>query len=93
MNNLLIPTRVIGVFSVLALFAHSTAAAERPVFPISVPQECVGLAHREGVPVMLQNRHEARSAQTKLARLDESDPAVRECRQAVRRAKQAAGIN
>ena len=85
--------RPMGVIGLLFLFLYSATAEEKVVFPISVPQECVALARREGVPVTIQNRHEARTAQTKLARLDDADPIVRECKHAVRRAKQAAGLN
>ena len=37
-------------------------------FPIWVFQECVELAQREGVPVVIENRYQATKARLKLAR-------------------------
>ena len=68
-------------------FALSTPAAAQVVYPVSVPQECVELAYREGVPVMIENRYQAAKAKLKLYRLSNRDPLVRECRQAVERQK------
>ena len=55
------------------------------MFPVSIPQECVELAQREGVPVVMENRYQATKAKLKLARLSGRDPLVRECRSAVQR--------
>lgn len=60
-------------------------AAAESIFPISVPQECVELANREGVPTVIENRYQAAKAKLKLYRLSTRDPMVRECRQAVDR--------
>ena len=68
-------------------FALSTPAAAQVVYPVSIPQECVELANREGVPVMIENRYQAAKAKLKLYRLSNRDPLVRECRQAVERQK------
>lgn len=74
----------------LALFlASSAASAATASFPIYVPQECVVLAQREGVPIVIENRVQAAKAKFKLYRLKASDPLVRECRDAVRRAQTA----
>ena len=51
--------------------------------------ECFELAQREGVPTVLQNRYQATKAKVKLASLSNSDPLVRDCRAAVKRAQQA----
>lgn len=66
------------------------AMAEAVTFPVSVPQECVELALREGVPVVIQNKFQATRARLKLASLRNSDPLVRECRAAVASATRAA---
>ena len=59
-------------------------------FPVTVPQECVELAQREGVSVVINSKYEATKAKLKLARLRDSDPMVHECRAAVERARRAA---
>jgi hypothetical protein len=66
-------------------FAFTTLAAAEGMFPVSVPQECVELANREGVPTLIENRYQAAKAKLKLYRLSTRDPMVRECRQAVDR--------
>jgi hypothetical protein len=74
----------------LSLVASAPAMAEVAVmFPISIPQECVELAQREGVPIVIENRYQATKAKIKLARMSGRDPLVRECRAAVKRAQQA----
>lgn len=76
--------------SLLALtvgFVSSAALAQESfVYPVSIPQECVQLAQREGVPVIIKNERQAKHARTKLSQLNDNDPSVRECRQAVRKA-------
>jgi hypothetical protein len=74
----------------LSLVASAPAMADAAVmFPISIPQECVELAQREGVPIVIENRYQATKAKIKLARMSGRDPLVRECRAAVKRAQQA----
>jgi hypothetical protein len=73
----------------LMLIATSPAVADETRFPISIPYECVELAHREGVPVVIENRYQATKAKLKLARMSNRDPLVRECRAAVERTKAA----
>jgi hypothetical protein len=73
----------------LVLFATPASAAEGIKYPVSIPQECFELAQREGVPTMIQNRYQALKARYKLARLNDKDPMVRDCRAAVSRARQA----
>ena len=58
-------------------------------FPVSIPQECVELAQREGVPIVITNRYQAAKARIKLSRLSDRDPMVSECRAAVERQKSA----
>jgi hypothetical protein len=70
-------------------FAFSTLASAEVAYPVSVPQECVELANREGVPTVIQNRYQAAKARLKLYRLSTRDPLVRECRQAVDRMRAA----
>ena len=68
-------------------FVLSTPAAAEVVFPVSIPHECVELANREGVPVVIQNKYQAAKAKLKLYRLSNRDPLVRDCKQAVDRQK------
>ena len=79
----------------LAVCMSSPVLAEATVtlFPISIPQECFELAQREGVPILIENKYQASKAKIKLARLNGSDPLVRECRGAVRRRQNAARTN
>jgi hypothetical protein len=82
----------ISVAAVVALtlaVANESAWAGSVSFPISVPQECVSLAQREGVPTVLQNRYQAAKARLRLARMSASDPMVQDCRAAVKRAEAA----
>ena len=72
----------------IAVVAAAPAMA-KVTFPVNVPQECVELAQREGVPVVITTRYEATKAKLKLARLRDRDPMVHECREAVERARQA----
>ena len=58
-------------------------------YPVSIPQECMELAQREGVPVLIESRYQAAKAQVKLARLPDRDPLVHQCRAAVARARSA----
>jgi hypothetical protein len=58
-------------------------------FPVSIPQECLELAQREHVPILITNRYQATKAKIKLYRLSDSDPMVLECKQAVGRLKAA----
>src|ERR1700749_812200 len=67
----------------------SIPAAAESIFPVSVPQECVELATREGVPTVIENRYQAIKARVKLYRLSTRAPMVRECRQAVERLRSA----
>lgn len=73
----------------LATMAGAPAMA-KVTFPVTVPQECVELAQREGVSVVINSKYEATKAKLKLARLRDRDPMVHECRAAVERARQAA---
>ena len=74
----------------LALLITTPVAAESVQFPITIPQECFELAHREGVPTVIENKMQAAKAKLKLAQMKNSDHLVRECRAAVHRARQAA---
>ena len=71
------------------IFVLSTPAMAEVVFPVSIPQECVELANREGVPTVIENKYQAAKAKLKLYRLSNRDPMVRDCRQAVDRMKAA----
>ena len=71
------------------MFVLSTPVMAEVVFPVSIPQECVELANREGVPTVIENRYQATKAKLKLYRLSNRDPLVRECKQAVERQKAA----
>jgi hypothetical protein len=68
------------------------AAAQQGIsYPISIPAECAQLAEREHVPPVIQNRYEAMRAKYKLARLNDAEPIVAQCKQAVARLRQQAG--
>src|SRR5450830_1754554 len=68
----------------LALIISAPAMAEVTLtFPVSIPQECVELAQREHVPILITDRYEATKAKIKLYRLSNSDPMVLGCKQAV----------
>jgi hypothetical protein len=69
--------------------ATTTPAFAEVNFPISIPQECFELAQREGVPTLIQNKYQATRAKVKLASMSGSDPLVRDCRAAVKRAQQS----
>ena len=77
-----------------AILIAMSAVSARPamaesIFPISIPGECVELAQREGVPVIINSKYEAAKAKVKLARLSSRDPLVAQCRAAVERARVA----
>jgi hypothetical protein len=80
-----------GGMLMLAFLCISSPALSKVTFPVPVPQECTELAQREGVPLMIESRYQAMKARYKLARLSDRDPLVRQCREAVARAKRAAG--
>ena len=61
-------------------------------FPVSIPLECVELAQREGVPIVIENKFQATKAKIKLARLSGRDPLVQECRAAVERQRAASQV-
>ena len=65
--------------------ASAATAAEAVTYPISIPQECVELAQREGQPLVIESRVQAVRARYKLARLSGKDPLVIQCRAAVER--------
>ena len=76
-------------FVALAAMVASPAMA-KVTFPVTIPTECVELAQREGVSVVINNKYEAAKAKLKLARLSGRDPMVHECREAVERARRTA---
>jgi hypothetical protein len=76
-----------SIAAAIALTVTTPAWAE-VTFPISIPQECLELAQREGVPTVIQNRYQATRAKVKLASMNGRDPLVRDCRAAVKRAQQ-----
>ncbi len=75
-----------AVIAISSLLIPLVTAPDAFAYPVSIPQECVQLARREGVPVILKNERQANHAREKLAELNDREPSVRECRQAVRRA-------
>ena len=72
------------------LISSPVLAGVSVTFPVSIPLECVELAQREGVPIVIENKYQATKAKIKLARLSGRDPLVRECREAVERQRAAA---
>ncbi len=78
------------LLTALSVFISSPVLAGVSVtFPVSIPLECVELAQREGVPIVIENKYQATKAKIKLARLSGRDPLVRECRAAVERQRAA----
>ena len=80
---------VFGAILIAMSAVSAGPAMAESIFPISIPGECVELAQREGVPVMINNKYEAAKAKLKLARLSSRDPLVAQCRVAVERARVA----
>ena len=80
---------VFGAILIAMSAVSAGPAMAESIFPISIPSECVELAQREGVPVMINNKYEAAKAKLKLARLSSRDPLVAQCRVAVERARVA----
>ena len=54
---------------------------------VYVPQECAQLALREGFPIDVMTRTQAAKAKIRLKSLNDIDPIVRSCREAIARAK------
>ena len=84
-----------GIFKFRALIVVPALMVTAPAmakvtFPVTIPQECVELAQREGVSVVINSKYEAAKARFKLARLRDRDPMVHECREAVDRARKTA---
>ena len=77
------------ILALLVALFSSVPAMAKSIFPVSIPSECVELAQREGVPVMINSKYEAAKAKLKLARLSGRDPLVAQCRAAVERARVA----
>jgi hypothetical protein len=75
------------IIAITLLLASPVAA--KVTFPVSVPFECVELAQREHVPLIINSRYEALKAKYKLYRLSRNDPLVQQCKEAVERARQA----
>jgi hypothetical protein len=74
----------------IGLSLSAPAAAQQGIsFPVSVPPECAQLAEREHVPQVIENRFQAMKAKYKLARLNDAEPLVAQCKQAVSRLRAA----
>jgi hypothetical protein len=85
-KNLHVPIR--NLIGALCMALISTGAvASQPEFPQSVPPACTALAERHGVPSLIENKAQARSAEAKLNALSVSEEGVHECRTAVTRIK------
>src|SRR3954470_20417467 len=85
-KSLLIPIRnLIGALCTALICTG--AVASQPEFPQSVPPACTALAERHGVPSLIENKTQARSAEAKLNALSVSEEGVHECRSAVARIK------
>ena len=80
---------VFGAILIAMSAVSAGPAMAESIFPISIPSECVELAQREGVPVMINSKYEAAKAKLKLARLSSRDPLVAQCRVAVERTRVA----
>lgn len=62
-------------------------SASQSIAQVYVPQECVELATREGFPSDVMTKVQAAQAKLRLARLNDVDPIVKSCREAIARAK------
>ena len=80
-----INTAIAAIVMLTPAAASAATEAEKVQYPISIPQECVELAQREGQPVIIESRLQALRARYKLARLSGKDPLVMQCRAAVER--------
>jgi len=69
--------------AILTVAALPAYASMDVTFPLSIPVECMALAQREHVPMVLENKVEAVRVRTKLARMKDSDPLVSQCKEAV----------
>src|SRR3954447_11663979 len=79
--------RITTAVAIVIITNIPAQADVKVTFPVSIPQECMVLAQREGVPTVIENKYQAAKAKLKLARLSGKDPLVVECRAAVERAK------
>ena len=70
----------------LLLTAVACSAGEAIQYPVAIPGGCVALAQREGYPTLIVNRWEGVETRAKLARMKNSDPLVRQCKDAVSQA-------
>lgn len=77
---------IVTLFLAASLFVSAAMAQSSLPYPVAIPMECLAVAQREGVPTVLRNDTQTRHARMRLAQLNDMDPSVRECRQAVRRA-------
>lgn len=78
-----------AIFAAALVTFAGTAFGQSISYPVSIPQDCIELAQREGVPVVIQSKYEATKAQLRLARLSDSDPLVHQCRTAIALARTA----
>lgn len=69
------------------VFAAVYPAQAEIKYPMPIPSECYELAQREGVSTVINSKWEATKARLRLARMRSSDPLVRQCKEAVARAK------
>jgi hypothetical protein len=59
------------------------SASEAMRYPVAIPDGCFALAQREGYPTVISSRWEGIKARAKLAQMKNSDPLVRQCKDAV----------
>lgn len=78
---------LMATFIVLAsIFATTKPALSADIqYPVSVPAECVELAQRERMSLIIESRTQGLRAKAKLYRLSGNDPLVKLCRDAVKR--------
>ena len=75
--------RICLALGMLLLTGVVSSAAEAIRYPLAIPQGCVALADHEGYPTMIANRLEGLKARAKLAWINNSDPLVHQCKDAV----------
>jgi hypothetical protein len=79
-------SRALVALGLYLLIAVPCSASEAIQYPLAIPEGCNALAEREGYPTMIASRWEGLKARAKLARMKDSDPLVRQCKDAVTQA-------
>ena len=77
---------VFGAILIAMSAVSAGPAMAESIFPISIPGECVELAQREGVPVMINSKYRSCESEIKVSSAQFSRPSCRPMSVAVERA-------